>query len=279
MFRHLLFLLIMCPSWVCVNAQTLSDLEAIRSSSNSFEIQSFQGGPSASRVLTLCEKLRSELSQVWGDDDVLAAWEPRCKIQLHQNRESYMQKVGVNGGQTSGCSLIRMDSGKVVCREIELVLNQHGELPALPHELTHIVLADKFRGRQPPHWIDEGIAMLADTLAKQNLHSRDCHEAILSGEALPVHQIVTMETFSSPDQMPAFYGQSLSLVRMLAERASPEKIVEFANDSIDRGFDTALKDHYSLDGIAELEKAWKNYVFRKSPSGSYVAIVSVSFKP
>ncbi len=279
MFRYLLLFLIIGCSFISANAQVFGDSDTIRSSSESFEIQSFQGGPSASQVLVLCEELRAELFRVWGGVDHSPIWEPRCKIRVHQTRTSYLQKVGVNGGQTSGCSLIQMDSGKIVCREIDLLLNQQGELPALPHELTHIVLADKFCGRQPPHWIDEGIAMLADTIAKQNLHGRDCHDAIMSGKAMSVHQIATLESFSSPAQMPAFYGQSLSLVRMLAERASPERIVEFANDSIDRGFDAALKRHYSIDGLVELEKAWKNYVFRKSPTGTQVAVVSVSFKP
>lgn len=279
MFRYLPFLLTIGFGSVCGDSQAFGDSDAIRSSSQWFEIQSFQGGPSADQVLELCEVLRAELFRVWGGVDNSLKWEPRCKIQLHQTRTSYMQKVGSNGGQTSGCSLIRMDSGKIVCREIDLLLNQLGELPALPHELTHIVLADKFRGRQPPHWIDEGIAMLADTVAKQNLHGRDCHEAIMSGNAMSVYQIVTLDSFSSPGQMPAFYGQSLSLVRMLAERASPEKIVEFANDSLDRGMEVALKHHYSLGSIDELEKAWRNYVFGKSTSEIQVAVVSVSFKP
>ncbi len=279
MFRYLSYLLIVGSSLVCGIAQVFGDLTVNQSSSKWFDIESFHGGPSAADILVLSEKLRAELCRVWGESLSLPVWEPRCKIRVHPTRTSYLQKVGSNGGQTSGSSLIQLNAGKIVCREIDLLLNEYGELTALPHELTHIVLADKFRGRQPPHWIDEGIAMLADTVAKQNLHSRDCHEAIVKGSALTVHQIVTLDNFSSPAQMPAFYGQSLSLVRMLAERASPEKIVEFANDSLDLGFETALKHHYSLDGVDDLEKSWKNYVYRKLPSELQVAVVSVSFKP
>lgn len=121
--------------------------------------------------------------------------------------------------------------------------------------------------------------MLADTISKQNLHHRDCNEAIMSGRAMAIHQLIALESFSSPHQMPAFYGQSLLLVRMLAERASPGRVVEFANDSLDQGMETALKQHYAIDSIDQLEKAWRAYVFHNPTTKTQESVVVVKFKP
>lgn len=256
-----------------------ANVNSHQSASEWFEVESYQNGPSASQVLALCEDLRSELFRVWGGNVIMSKWEPRCKIRLHPTRVSYVRKVGSNSGQTSGCSQIQLQSGKIVCREIDLLINLAGELPALPHELTHVVLADIFRGKQPPHWLDEGIAMLADTTTKQNLHYRDCNEAIMSGRAIPIRQLVTLESFSSPQQMPAFYGQSLLLVRMLTERDSPHKVIEFANDSLNQGMEAALKQHYAIDSIDHLEKAWRAYMFQPPTTKTRGSVVMVKFKP
>ncbi len=279
MFRSVLAFTFFMTGLILDTECGFADAKNIHSASKWFEVESFQNGPSANQLLNLCEELRIELFRVWGENEVSSKWEPRCKIRVHPNHASYVRKVGSNGDQTSGCSLIQFQSGKIVCREIDLLLNQAGELTALPHELTHVVLADRFGGRQPPHWLDEGIAMLADTVMKQNLHYRDCNEAIMSGNAMPIHQLVSLESFLSPHQMPTFYGQSLSLVRMLAERGSPSRMIEFANDSLDRGMESALKQHYSIENIDHLEKVWKVYVFQKPVTEAKLSIVAVKFKP
>jgi len=278
-FRKLTLFALIVVGAFCENARATGKVDRIRCSSEWFEIESFQNGPSADKVLALCEDLRKELCRVWGGNDHNPVWESRCKIRLHPNRTSYLQKVGPNGGQTSGCSLIQMELGKVIRREIELLLNHSGELPALPHELTHVIVADKFGGREPPRWLDEGIATLSDTITKQNLHHRDCNEVVHSGRSIPIQQLVNLDSFSSPNQMPAFYGQSLLLVRMLAERNGPAKVIEFGNDMLDRGMDASLKEHYAIDNVDHLEKVFRAYVIHKSTMETQGSLVSVKYKP
>ena len=257
-----------------------ADTARTTSISSWFEVTSFAGGPSSERVLALCEETRAELFRVWVEQSEATSWEPRCKINLHPTRAHYVRKVGVEAGQTNGCSSIQLHDGKVVLREIDLLLDHAGELTALPHELTHVILADLLKGRQPPHWLDEGIAMLADTPAKQNLHLRDCREAMVSAKAMPTSQLLALETFTSPEQMPAFYGQSLLLVKMLADQSSPATIIQFANDSLDQGTVAALKTHYEINGLDELERAWKAYAFQQLSSPvPLTVVVTVRFKP
>jgi len=155
----------------------------------------------------------------------------------------------------------------------------NGTLPALPHELTHVILADCFGGRQPPHWFDEGAAMLADTLHKQSLHARDCHNALHTGTAMPMDQLLRLEQFTSQAQMAPFYGQSASLLRFFCQRGDIEKVTRFAIDSLEAGYDQSLQEHYGIASEQELQRLWKQDAFNQGRALEPSAILTVSFRP
>ena len=204
---------------------------------------------------------------------------PRRQMMIHGSRASYLAAVGQAGRQTSGCSFIQLDAGKVISRRIDLLVDPTGAFPALPHELTHVILADRFRGRQPPHWLDEGVAMLADTQPKQLLHDRDCREANRRGTALPIGEILHLQQFTSADQMPAFYGQSLSLVRMLSARKKPESLIPFALDASRSGLrkciETTLQHQWNWRSPARMA----NILDADGSRSVSLPVVEVSFKP
>jgi hypothetical protein len=222
----------------------------------------------------LCESLKAELSTLWGLPQSKQSWSPRCEIVLHATLQSYIAEVGPEGAQTKGCSYIGIDKGRVVARRIDLIVEKDGSVSALPHELTHVVVADRFGGRPVPHWFDEGIAMLADTREKQILHERDCHEAIRDNTTLELSKLLTLEQFESPQQMPAFYGQSLFLVHMLAQQKSPTQLLDFAVDATKVGYDASLRKHYSIDGVKALEQLWIAHV-KADKASSKNAIVQL----
>ena len=156
-------------------------------SSSNFIIRSHPGGPPASELLKTCQQLREQLQATWLGDISSAQWRPRCEVVVHGSRASYQQAVGRSAGQSYGSSLIKFESRQVVTRRIDLLPGADGRVSALAHELTHVVLADRFRGRQPPRWVDEGIATLADAPEKRRLHRRDCQYALHSGTAFPLN--------------------------------------------------------------------------------------------
>jgi hypothetical protein len=238
-----------------------------------------QGGPSSADVLELCEQLRSELCRVWCVGGGDHKWTPLCEIVVHPTLESYLLAVGPAAAQTRGCSLIELARGQVSRRRIDLRIDSDGSLSALAHELTHVVLADRFHGKPPAHWLDEGIATLADTREKQMLHERDCQEAVMSGRALSMHTLLHLEQFTSPDQMPAFYGQSLSLVNMLARQSTPEQLIDFAVDARDRGYALALKKHYGIQSVAELEIKWRVYAANARHAAPNSPVLISSLRP
>lgn len=236
-------------------AETSSSLVA---ETANFRIHSYRNGPSAAELAERAEGMRTELQTVWLDGEADTAWRPRCEIVLHPTRAKYQQAVG-GGAQTWGSSFIRYQRGQMETRRIDLLVRANGTMSALPHELTHVVLADRFEGRQPPRWVDEGVATLADSHEKRKLHHRDCQHALHSGTALRVMELLSLERFTSAEQVPAFYGQSLVLVRFLASRDDLDTIIDFAETAMDDGYDRALQTHYGIDSVAALERQWHAY--------------------
>ena len=276
-FSVILFLpAIFSPIAFSHDADSTYSVEAV---SENFTVQSYEHGPSASKVLKLCEALRDELHRVWGGKGLMDRWQPRCEVVVHASKKSYLSIVGPGGGQTKGSSFIQIEGGKVIGRRIDLLFDSQAGLTALPHELSHVVVADRFQGRPTPHWLDEGIAMLADTHHKQILHARDCQDAIGSRSTFPIADLLELEQFTSAEQMPAFYGQSLSLVRMLVEVDAPEKLVDFGIDAIQIGYADALRKHYGIHDIVELVRRWATYAAKTASAKSNAPVVLVSFHP
>lgn len=240
---------------------------------------SAQVGPNPNKVLTLCEELRSELCRVWGVADGAKKWDPLCEIVVHPSPASYLASVGPEAAQTRGCSRIELYMGNVSRRRIDLQMDADGCLSALAHELTHVVLADRFHGTPPAHWLDEGIATLADAREKQLLHERDCQDALSCGNVLPLQQLLNLEEFASPAQMPAFYGQSLSLVSMLARERTPQQLIDFAVDARDRGYPFALKKHYGINSVAELDVKWRAHAKTSRQAGPRSPVLIASLRP
>lgn len=246
--------------------------------SENFVVTSLSGQLSAERIARHCESMRVELSRVWCPNK-LEAWNPRCKIVVHDSRRSYLQTVGQGGAQTFGSSLIQVQHGKTLSRRIDLLLDENGDLQAMPHELTHVVMSDRFNGRQPPLWFDEGAAMLADTLHKRGLHARDCREALALGSALPLSIVLSLDQFASAKQVAAFYGQSASLTQFLCDRGGMEKVISFAIDSQQIGYAQSLQQHYRIASVDELERQWKRTVFNEDVNQVAINMLQVKFKP
>ncbi len=224
-----------------------------------FVIRSYNGGPNAAKFAQVCEAMRSQIQNKWFGKVSVDSWKPACGIVLHATKSSYLRAVGPGAGETSGSSLINQQGGRIVSRRIDLLVDQRGRTTAMPHELTHVALADYFP-EQPPAWFDEGIATLADSEEKLARHNRDCCHAVHNGTAFPLIELLTLERLSSAEQFPAFYGQSVSLVRFLAERDEPTKILPFVKLGIETGYAEALRTSYGIESVGQLQQLWLNDV-------------------
>lgn len=236
-----------------------------------FVVQTFQGGPTADEVLKRCESMRRTWSETWLRSDDSTDWQHPCEIIVHRHRGGYERAVGRSGATTLGSSLVRRTKGQPVVRRIDLLATADNDLPALAHELAHILLSDVFPDGIPPLWIDEGLAMLFDSPTKQQLHWRDCLRVLDTGTALPLRDLLHLDRPPSPGQFPAVYGQSLSLARFLIQRRSPDQLFAFVHHARRAGYADALREIYDLESIDELEMAWRRFV-RSEAAGPNVSM-------
>lgn len=227
-----------------------------QAASANFNVRNHHSAHDARAVAEHCERWRAKLQRYWCADE-RAAWSPKCEVIVHGSGASYLAAVGSGAARTFGSSLIQFGADKQVARRtIDFRGDSAFGMAAVPHEMTHVVVADLLDGRQPPRWADEGMAILADSHEKQMLHERDLTQGLAARGAFRIHELLSLTAYPQPSRVPAFYGQSASVTACLAKRDDPAKFVEFLRRSLDEGYDQALRDVYHLSNIAELERLW-----------------------
>jgi hypothetical protein len=207
------------------------------------------------------ESLRDSLEKKWLGKSSASEWRPACQILLYANKRSYVAAVGPGSEHTVGSSLVKVDKGQIASRRIDLLGDQTEFLTAaLPHELTHVVLRDRFTAAPPPRWADEGMATLADTQAKQGRHHQDLMNALVDGATFRAANLLAMEDHPSSNRYGTFYGESLSVTDFLIMRASPQQFVDFLERAKIEGYDAALEKCYGIAGAAALDREWRQSV-------------------
>jgi hypothetical protein len=223
-----------------------------RATSQNFAVWSFAENQPAARVADACEKMRKQLCDYWSRD-IVPDWSPGCVVVVHHSHESYQCAVRQRGLLTKGLTVCWWDE-QGLRRRIDLLPMPNGELSALGHETTHLVLYDLLQGNHPPLWADEGAAILADSCDKQRLHLRDARVAWKQGNALSCSQLLGQTTYPAAPHVPQFYGQSFLLVQLLVSRQSPARFIEFLRLMPRQGSDEALRNIYGIEGLLELQR-------------------------
>jgi hypothetical protein len=177
---------------------------------------------------------------------------------LHADRQSYLAAVGVPAAETAGSSLVRRTAKGIAERRIDLRGDRADYLTAaLPHELTHVILADRFAGRQLPRWANEGMAILADPAEKRELHRRDLISGCTQGTLIRLSELLALDGYPPADRWPVFYGQSVSLVEYLVDLATSRQFAIFLEHAYEGGFDQALRRNYGIRDVDELDRRWR----------------------
>jgi len=162
-----------------------------------------------------------------------------------------------------GCASLKIDSGRIVQRRVDLRLDSETWITdALPHEITHVVLADHFADYRIPPWLDEGIAVLSESRSKQQQRLEACQRSEESGRSFQLPELLQLRRFPSAVQHAAFYGQSAELVQLLQTRSeSPSQVLDFADHAVRFGYESALQKYYGIEGLGELTTIAERYRF------------------
>jgi RNA polymerase sigma factor (sigma-70 family) len=205
----------------------------------------------AKRIGEAAEHHRKEQALLWLGKE-MPNWPEPCPLRV---------KVTVAG--TGGATSFQYRDGKVVGQ------NMHLEGPldrllasALPHEVTHAVLAHSF-GRPLPRWADEGGALLAEDEQEQRRHDKVLQEIVDSGRAIPLRRLLALQDF--PEDVMAFYAESYSVTRFLVDASDRQTFLAFVAQGSRDGWDRAVKTHYGYSNVEELERAWKGHLPNARP--------------
>jgi hypothetical protein len=270
--QHWLFLAIFILSadaaWVAIGCEstncTCNEVTHSRqrgcwwASTGSFRVCSFTSAEEANQVARRCEILRTELADDFGLESHKTKWQPRCEVYLLCNKQKYGSVVGRAAMETLGSSLVTPETGLIKVRRIDLRTDVVGYLQeVLPHEMTHLLVADHFREGAPPLWYDEGLALLADSPSKQASHIVDLRNGLNRGKAFSLEELMSTKQYPTPNRVSVFYGQCASLTQFLANYQSMAKVHAFARRSQDVGINLALQETYGIRGVAELEQMWQ----------------------
>src|SRR5262245_30745251 len=92
-----------------------------------------------------CEALRSDLRAKWFGGEIRdEGGSPRCELVVHDRLASYLREVP-GGERTVGSSWIETERGCVVTRRIDVRGDRDDWFDgAMPHELIHVLTADRF---------------------------------------------------------------------------------------------------------------------------------------
>lgn len=207
----------------------------------------------------LCEQQRARLRKRWDESgDSSASWNPPCVVCVHCTRHEYRLAVGPCSGHTSAGCMIQRDQGRVVLRRIDLCAEDPEWLSSgLPHELTHLVVADIVGEQGLPSWADEGMAVLGESHARRMALLARMKEESISGRPGRLHELLDESRSVSIGRDALSYGRSWLIVSALVDRGGSSEFFRFLRQARLVGVDRALREVYRIDGVDELDRLWR----------------------
>jgi hypothetical protein len=204
----------------------------------------------AKQVGDAAEKHRSDKAKQWLGKEI-PTWPERCPL-----------KVTVTTGGAFGATTFTFDNGKMVIHSMQVEGSVEWILAnVVPHEVTHTVLAHRFR-RPLARWADEGIAVLAEDTAAHKRQDKLLRELLASpDQIIPLRRLfATTEYPTDAMGRRALYAEGHSVARFLVDAEDRATLLAFVDQGMRDGWDKACKTHYKYADVDELERAWLSHV-------------------
>lgn len=131
----------------------------------------------------------------------------------------------------------------------------------LRHESLHAVLSTAYpaypAASRLPHWCEEGAASLYDGPQRQDIHRRTVQRWIDENRWPELRRVLEAPAFDESDQQA--YSTATSVCEFLLTRGTRTDLLTFAMAGKQRGWDAALREHYGIGSLSELESAWQGW--------------------
>jgi hypothetical protein len=217
----------------------------------------------AERAAEAAESARDVHLRRWTGAAPKGPWTPKCELYLYPTALIFSQMTG-QPEESPGFSTMGMNGGRIIARRVNLRVDHPNLLRAiLPHEITHVVLADLFPHQQIPRWADEGMAVLSEPASEQHLRAADLNDPLSTGQLYKLDQLMTMD-YPEGRYWGLYYAQSVSLTRFLVEQGTPTQFVQFVQRAQQNGPENELRRVYNIDGFADLQTRWMAYAKTRS---------------
>jgi len=222
----------------------------------------------AEQLASQLEQVRSVLLLRWAGPTATGDWSAKCEVRLHATAAAYAQATGQRPEQP-GHATIQWRGNAVVKRQLDLRADDLNLLSCtVPHETTHLVLADLFGENALPRWADEGMAILAEPKAQVARYTRKLQACRQTGELFNVAQLMQLQGWPDHARITPFFAQSVSLVEYLIALKGPREFVAYLNYAGRYGYEEALRRIYQIPSLAELQRRWERHAFGENLSGT-----------
>ncbi len=217
----------------------------------------------ADRVSEAAELARDALTRKWAGSPPPRAWSPKCELYLYPTAAIFAQ-VTRQPIDSPGFSTMESNGVAVTGRRIKLRADAPSLVDAVvPHEVTHVLLADLFPARQIPRWADEGISVLSEPSAEQEKRMTDLDAPLSGGRIFSVESLMVND-YPEGKYWPLYYAQSVSLTRFLVDQGKPGQFIDFLQGSQRNGVEPELKRVYGFENYADLQARWLAYAKESS---------------
>lgn len=225
-------------------ADDVERLDAGIAGSENFTVLAPVGSSLADRILERAELHRQELAITW-----LGAELPVGQEFTHIHVEV---KPGADSGRILLCGPQRHLPGH---HRIWLQTSEQLALDAtLKHELAHMMLNARFPAGMPA-WVNEGIASMYDDAPPRQRRKSILAEFVARREFPQVAELLDRKQLPAGDE--SGYAVATSLTELLLERGSRETLLQFTEQAMLQGWPTALRKHYAIRNVAELQREWE----------------------
>lgn len=218
----------------------------------------------AQQVAQYAEKWRKQKALEWLGKE-MPNWGQKCPIRVTLT-------PGGRGSSGGGATTFAFDNGSI----LEQNMHIEGDLEqllysVLPHEVTHTVFAYHFRDKVP-RWADEGGSVLSENDLERSRHDDLVRRSLAGGKAFRLRYLFDLENYPRDGQdVMTLYAQGYAITRYLVEQKSKPAFLNFMAEAKRFGWDQALRTHYGMQSVEELEKVWLEWMKRGMRSQNAVA--------
>jgi hypothetical protein len=208
----------------------------------------------ADAVTGAAEATRDAQARRWGGS-APRNWSPKCEIDVYPTAALFASETK-QPAESPGFSTMTSDGQAINGRRIRLRADRPDMITAvLPHEVTHVVIADFFPSQPVPRWADEGIAVLSEPPVEQERRLAELDGPLRGGKIFSIESLMVRD-FPEGEHWPLYYAQSVSLTRFLVAQGKPGQFIDFLARSQRSGVESELRRVYGIAGYEDLQKRW-----------------------